>query len=279
MSRIEDQARYYKNLHLLDRSIIAAVHVENKEDEAFWNKQLQNVKAGHYYFITHSKNEKGSDTSGCEQCLRYREYVSRDFFICIDSDLRLLRGEEDMTPYKYIAQTHTYSWENHCCEALHLQKRFVDKDGGDDFDFVTFLTEFSNAVYKPLCMLVLCHSFELNKLWNVSEFNKCIPLQPSREDVADNGRAYIAKVRSLFEDAIKCLPLPGDFDIEGLSAENAYLHIQGHQLYQLVMHIGSVLTSGKRIRFRTDILDSAEQTSGYQEIDCVKSDLRTILAK
>ena len=52
MSRIEDQDNYYKNLHLRDRSIQAVVHVENKDDEAFWNFQIQSVLPGHYHFVS-----------------------------------------------------------------------------------------------------------------------------------------------------------------------------------------------------------------------------------
>ncbi len=50
MSSIEDQANYYKNLHLRDRSIVAAIHLEDSDDKPFWNTQLQNVRQGHYYF-------------------------------------------------------------------------------------------------------------------------------------------------------------------------------------------------------------------------------------
>lgn len=44
MSRIEDQANYYKNYHWRYRDTIAVIHVEDEDDKNFWLAQLKNVK-------------------------------------------------------------------------------------------------------------------------------------------------------------------------------------------------------------------------------------------
>lgn len=72
--------------------------------------------------------------------------------------------------------------------------------------------------------------------------------------------------------------MPEDYSIESLTPENAYLHIQGHKLYNLITHIGALLCSGKRVAFKSEILEKASQTSGYYEIDCVQSDINKILS-
>lgn len=277
MSRIEDQANYYKNIPLRDRAIKAVVHLEDKEDESFWKFQLQNSAPGQYHFIHYSKNDNQNDTTGCEQCLNYRPYVNNRFFICIDSDLRLLRNEDGLTADNFIAQTHTYSWENHYCEANYLQQRFSEKVKDSDFDFRIFLHNLSRIVYLPLLFLVEYKTPALNTVWNITKFNKCIPLQPARKELSDNGALYLQKIKRNFDNALSSFHLPGDFEIAGLSPDNAYLHIQGHQLYKLIMHIGSLLCRGQQIAFRSEILDNSLHTSGYDEIDCVQSDLRTIL--
>ena len=41
MNRIEEQARYYRNIPLRDRNIRAVVHLEDAEDILFWSNQLQ----------------------------------------------------------------------------------------------------------------------------------------------------------------------------------------------------------------------------------------------
>lgn len=279
MSRIEDQANYYKNIPLRDRSIKAVIHIEDNDDYDFWDNQLQNVLSGKYHFISQSKSNSGTDSKGCEQCLRYKSYLSKEFFICIDSDLRLLRHEQGLTPENFIAQTYAYSWENHYCECHYLQQRWITKIKESDFNFVTFLTEFSKIVYKPLLFLVYHQTPELNGIWNITRFNKCIPTQPSLKELANNGVFYLHKIKKLFEEAIYLysLQLPPDYFINGLTPKNAYLHIQGHQLYKLIRHIGTILCKGTGIKFTSEILNVSMHTHGYSEIDKVQSDLRIIL--
>ena len=255
----------------------AVVHLEDKEDEYFWDYQLQSVKPGRYRYLYYSKSDKGTDSRGCEQCLRFRPYLTDRFFICIDSDLRLLRGEQGLVAANHIAQTYTYSWENHLCEAAHLSERQYKAISDSDFDLQAFLYSFSKIVYKPLLYLIQYGAdSSTNQLWNVSKFNACIPLQPSRSDLADNGAGYLAKVKENFNKALATLPSEVK-TVEPLTEENAYLHMQGHQLYKLVMHIGSMLCSGTGIAFKTDVLDKGLHTNGYEEMESLQSDLQYIL--
>ena len=277
MNRIEEQARYYRNIPLRNRSIKAVVHLEDAEDKLFWSNQLQKAFPATYHFITYSKNDKGNDVHGCEQCLRYRPYLIKHFFICIDSDLRQLKGEAGLTANAHIAQTYAYSWENHFCEAEHLQRRFVESILDSDFDFRKFLQNLSAVVYKPLLYLVYySQSPGLNQQWNITKFNACLPLQPARNELQDNGSAYIEHVKQLFEDALQKIQQPVNMTNKHLDEANAYLHIQGHQLYKLVLHIGTILCHGTGIAFKTEILDKSIHTNGYLEIDNVQSDLRII---
>ena len=277
MNRIEKQARYFSNIPLRDRKFKAVIHLEDAEDKLFWSNQLQKAFPATYHFITYSKNEKGNDVHGCEQCLRYKPYLTKKFFICIDSDLRQLKGETGLTANNYIAQTYAYSWENHFCEAGHLQKRFVKKVPNSNFDFQVFLQKLSAVVYDPLLYLVhYSQSPVLNQQWNITKFNACLPLQPKREELADNGSAYIGHVKRLFEDALRNLQQPENMINEHFDEANAYLHIQGHQLYKLVLHIGTMLCRGTGVAFKKDVLDKSIHTNGYCEIDNVQSDLKII---
>ena len=277
MNRIEDQANYYKNYHLRYRDTVAVVHVENEDDKNFWRTELQNVKAGKYHFVTQSKSKGGADSKGCEQCLKYRPYINRQFFICIDSDLRLLRGEDGLSPENFIAQTYTYSWENHACEADCLEFRFREKVEDSDFSFMTFLKELSKIVYRPLLYLVYHKTSTLNVRWNVTKFNKCMPRQLKRVELEENGRVYLQRMRQLFKTELDSLSLPEGFSVEGITPENAYLHIQGHRLYDIVLCIGSLLCKGKNVKFKSEVLDIGFPTSGYAEIENVQHDLATIL--
>lgn len=147
-----------------------------------------------------------------------------------------------------------------------------------DFDIQAFLTSFSRIVYKPLLYLIRYGAdSHLNQLWNVSKFNACIPLQPKRTDLADNGKEYLKTVQSLFDTATGKLTEEPAQTNETLTPENAYLHIQGHQLYKLILHIGTLLCKGTGIAFRTDILDKGLHTTGYDEIEELQNDLKAIL--
>ena len=276
MDWIRKQARLYQNLARTMR-YQAVVHLEDKEDEYFWDYQLQSVKPGRYRYLYYSKSDKGTDSRGCEQCLRFRPYLTDRFFICIDSDLRLLRGEQGLVAANHIAQTYTYSWENHLCEAAHLNERKDKAIPDSDFDLQAFLHSFSKIVYKPLLYLIQYGAdSSTNQLWNVSKFNACILLQPSRSDLVDNAAGYLAKVKENFNKALATLPSEVK-TVELLTEENAYLHMQGHQLYKLVMHIGSILCGGTGIAFKTDVLDKCLHTNGYEEIESLQSDLQYIL--
>ncbi len=277
MSRIEDQARYYRNLPLRDRSIKAVVHLEDAQDKTFWNYQLQNAFPAKYLFLTYSKNENGNDTRGCEQCLRYIPYLTKRFFVCIDSDLRQLKGEM-YSADDFVAQTYTYSWENHFCEAVQLQKRFVALVPDAVFDFRIFLRNLSKVLYRPLLYLVhFNQSAETNKIWNITKFNDCLPLQPKRDELEDNGSMYIKRVSKMFDNALQGFESNEPSANKYVSEDNAYLHIQGHHIYKLVLHIGTLLCRGTDVAFRSDVLDKAMQTTGYEEIDNVRADLMQIL--
>ena len=279
MSNIEDQARYYNNLPLRYRNIKAVVHLEAKEDIPFWDYQLQNAYPSQYRYITYSKNNNVADARGCEQCLRYKPYLTKRFFICIDSDLRLLKGEEGLTAENRIAQTYTYSWENHLCEAEHLQHRYHTKVPNPGFDFSIFLKNLSVVLYLPLLYLVhYSQEPSLNQQWNISKFNTCLPLQPNRKELEDNGKPYIGKVKKLFADALKSLQPPANMTNENLKKEEAYLHIQGHQIYYLILHIGTLLCKGTGIAFKTDILHKTFPINGYSEIENLQTDLKQILS-
>ena len=278
MDRIYQQAQYFSNLPLRDRSIKAVVHLEDSDDVPFWSNQLRNIHPAKYRFLTYSKNGNGTDSRGCEQCLRDKPYLNKRFFICIDSDLRQLKGEQGLTANNNVAQTYAYSWENHFCEAEHLQERFTELVSDSDFDFKVFLHNLSVVVYRPLIYLVhYSRCSELNQQWNITKFNSCLPLQPKRDELEDNGKGYIGRVAELFDEKISGLQQPEEMTNEYIDEANAYLHIQGHQLYKLVLQIGSMLCKGKGVAFKTEILDKAVHTEGYNEIENVQLDLMQIL--
>lgn len=279
MNIYEEQARWFRNIPLADPRFRACIHIEDKEDEKFWDYHLQHIAPARYKFISHSKSLSGNETTGCEQCLNYRQYLSDKFFICIDSDLRLLLGEYELDAAHYIAQTYTYSWENHCCEAEHLQARLRGHipDIDNVFDFRVFFHELSKIMYEPLKLLVYYDSTDRD-VWNLSKFNACIPIQPRREQLEDNGRPLLNIIRNNSKTATDELSLPDGFTI-GIEESQTYPHIRGHHLYNLTLHIGTMLCRGKQVAFHSEVLNSNYPQDGYTEIINLNNDLEQIASK
>ena len=55
---IEARALDYSNVPLIDRRVVASVHLENSDDELFWDTLLQHNKPGKYNYIYESRVEK-----------------------------------------------------------------------------------------------------------------------------------------------------------------------------------------------------------------------------
>lgn len=287
---VRDLAENYANVCLIDRNVVASVHLEDKNDEAFWNTRLQKIKPGSYNFIYHSRVERDStkEASGCNQCLSFIGYFSEKFFACMDSDFRFLFKGKDYCLEHFIIQTNTYSWENHICEAHTLQKRFdtyLYKKDGIDFNFPSFLSKLSEIIYIPLLYLLYFSNINSAADWNLKKFNACIPSQFTSKDVSDNGCTFLNKTNDNFKKELLLLSVEErDFaEYKNTIAEksinqlNAYLHIQGHKIYGLIKMIGHFLQDKSGEPFSEACLVPDAHLEGYDEIDQVYDDLSKIL--
>ena len=282
----QEQARFFANVPLMQSGVVASVHLEDGDDKGFWNAMLQERHHGHYYFITHSRSPKGFDTKGCEQCLKYRPYLSKRFFICIDSDMRYLLQEPNLDASNYVCQTYTYSWENHYCESSALQRRFEKQcpDKAATFDFSIFLTELSKSLYKPLLLLLYCLKNDKPD-FNLRMFSACLPNQCKRVELADNGKSLIERITNNFDQHLNSpFAQSVDFEAEGsycktldVNEENAYLHVRGHNVFDLVAYIGDLLCRGTSVSFKNDVLMSELPPQDYWQIKKVASDIAEIV--
>lgn len=286
MDWIEKQAIMFRNYPLLHPQYRAVVHLEDKDDEMFWDAMLQYVAPGHYKYISYSKNNNGKDTRGCEQCLKYSPYLSSRFFICIDSDMRYVLGETDIDAKHYICQTYTYSWENHYCEAKSLQAKWKKSciDNGfvnDEFDIELFLQRLSQIMYRPLSVLIYLH--KCDDLKRYKQLLNCLPTQCKREELANNGKVLLARIEEKVNHLLESFE-----DLEfgdekrrlnelGIDETNAYLHIRGHNLFDLMKYIGLLLTKGLQVSFYKEILTNGIPTDTYWQKDKIEADIKEIL--
>lgn len=252
-----DRCRHFANAarrFALDAKMLrcrAAVHVENKDDIAFWGTVLKHFRPeDKFHFIAGSRNEYGRETCGVTQCLKYFDFLSPGFFICIDSDYRYLLRERKMDANHYVLQTYTYSFENHHCFADGLDGvcSRVTQLKNTVFDFSRFLTDFSTILYD----LFVWHLYFQNAepaLFSQCEFDTYIMLPRSKSYswVSDNGKRALDELRVRVWKRIHGLEhrYPhADLSVVrekyrelGLNANNVYFFVRGHNLYDLVLSV------------------------------------------
>ena len=283
MDWIRSQAMVYKNLPLLVPRYKSVVHLEDDEDKTFWDEQLQKHRPGKYFYVTYSKSNKGNETRGCDQCLKFKPYLDSHFFICIDSDLRYLMGEPDLDATHYVIQTYTYSFENHYCEKTSLQTSVAAKANGCGFDFTIFLQNLSNALYEPLLLLLFCKRTGDNTLTEKT-FRQVLKTQCTGDEMKNNGQEYVNYITSQFAPYLSGATTIG-FDLakesalykqKKLDASNAYLHVRGHNIYDLVSYIGKRCCNSLQKGFEKDVLANVAVCGTYWEYTELEKDLKSV---
>lgn len=230
----------------------AYVHVEGNIDVDFWKMIFQKFSPKlKLNFIWETRSPHSEKSSGVYHCLKYKNYLSNRFFICIDSDYRYLLHDEGINVSDFIFQTYTYSIENHLCYAAKLNA-IPEKCTGianTVFDFEIFLLSYSRAVYEAF----IWHLFFLKQgditSFSKEDFNRILSLNGMIGfNVNNNGEAIINELqtRCTTKTAQLKLSFP-EVDLQtekvyfaelGLNQENAYLYVRGHNLYDLILKIG-----------------------------------------
>lgn len=283
MDWIRSQAKVYKNLPLLVPQYRSVVHLEDDEDKFFWNEQLQKHRPGKYFYVTFSKSNKGNNTRGCVQCLKFKPYLDNNFFVCIDSDLRYLMGEPDIDATHFIIQTYTYSFENHYCVTNSLQASIAANAKGCGFNFAVFMQNLSNALYEPLLLLLFCKRTG-NTLLTEKVFRQILKNQCTSAEAQNDGAGYVQYINHSFEQFLKDgVALGFDAKAEGatyaargLDKDNAYLHVRGHNLFDLTVYIGNLYCRHMSVNFLNDVLKKVTISGHYWEYEEIEKDLKKI---
>ena len=230
----------------------AAVHVEAAQDQRFWDTFFHHFQPHRkFHFIAHSRTWSGAQAAGVTQCLSFKPYLSKDFFICIDSDYRYLMQENDINIRNFIFQTYTYSIENHYCAATGLDyicERTCEVTNSI-FNFELFLERYSETVYDLFLWYFIAHSTFAVKLdrW---EFYQIIGLRRNAPypEIQNNGEAELAVLREKVQHKLRFFEKEyPQTDIEpmrkrmiklGVQPDNVYFFIRGHNLFDSVVSVG-----------------------------------------
>lgn len=245
-------AQNYK-ASLLTTQYRAVVHLENKNDEVFWGKVLEEACPNDQFrFVSSTRTPSGNAGEGCGQCLVFKDFLDTKLVIGIDSDLRYLHQEVDVDAVHFILQTYTYSFENHLCFAdrLNLLSEKVCGLPNELFDFGQFLMAYSKEIY-PLFLLFLYDFRQLGEKMLNKDFFKLLSFPDIPDKLKNDGASVISELHDRVTAEIK--RLKGSYpDIDetaertkyaalGLCEDNAYLYVRGHNLYDLIVRIGESL--------------------------------------
>lgn len=282
--RVAARARYYSASRFLYKVDVVAM-VEDKEDIEFWRFAFNKAKTGFKVkFFPGENTYTREHHTGKSVCLKYKSELNRYFVICIDSDLDKFVRPEIFASSQYIFQTHTYSWENHYCNPEALN-RSSSECGCNAFDFSGFLKGYSKLVYPAIIRIVAgkCKGYQG---WHLDDLSSIVSLQVTRRGILENnGIALLNQIEVNIQFWISSQPVISDADIEetetlastiGLSPENAYLYMRGHNIYDLILRVGNALSDGNH-DFKVEVLGQSISFSGYPEIEKVVSDIQTSL--
>lgn len=227
----------------------ASIHVENKDDIIFWehilHKLLPNEK---FHFISGSRNEYGNETSGVTQCLKYFNYLSPSFIICIDSDYRYLTGVKKLKAKNFVLQTYTYSFENHHCFAGGLEDFCcrLTNIRSCPFNFNLFWKRYSNALYKLFIwhLYFISHDIDIfpqcdfNDYLNIVDYGSRHELVRRPEALLDElhrkADIRVAEFEKEFSN-ININKYRIQIESLGVNPNNLYLFLRGHNIYDLTI--------------------------------------------
>lgn len=115
----------------------------------------------------------------------------------------------------------------------------------------------SKVLYKPLLLLLFCLKNDKPD-FSMRMFSACLPNQCKRAELTGNSKLLIERIAKNFESHLNS-PFAQSVDLEdekvycqalGVNEQNAYLHVRGHNLFDLVSYIGDLLCRGTSISFR-----------------------------
>ena len=248
----------------------AAIHVEDKDDILFWSKIFNHFRPrDRFHFIAGSRNERGNETKGVTQCLKYLKFLGPKFFICIDSDYRYLLQEREMSIKHFVFQTYTYSFENHHCYGKGLNEicQRITTLPNTIFDFDRFIKAFSRIIYE----LFLWHLYFLvadPKRFPISEFNELITprWRGPHPDIRHNAQRLLQELQQRIRQKTNYLHrkyptadldmLKEKYENLGLVTENTYFFVRGHNVYDLIYSLHKEVCK--------KILRSARESSGKE---------------
>ncbi len=217
--------------------ISLAIFVEGKDDKAFWSFVFDRTKfKGKYKIFTYS-NFPTEGSSGKSTLEHFLPHTQPDFAICIDSDYDYLL-ENSVWQQPFVFQTYTYSIENYYCYVPSLKAVMnraanipLDTEGSSFEDI--FIEKFSKVIYE-LTIESLQEAINDGR----SEDARRKLGRHIRLTSGQNIDVLLSDLDTRIQNKIQHLIITNEFRQrllnKGLTPENAYLFVRGHDVFNSV---------------------------------------------
>lgn len=227
-------------------------YVESYDDIFFWRTVLSRFENKHLYFEVMLPSRQNL-TKGKKSVLMnlLSKRVGENMIACVDADYDyLLQGSTELSreicENPYIFQTYVYAIENYQCyaESLHNVCVAVTLNDHAIFDFVEYLSAYSEAIFPLFVWNVWLYRTNNYGKFTITEFNRVI--ETGNFNIGDPesniGRVRhkvgqkIKQLQRMFPSAKEAyLSVKDDLKRLGVTPRTTYLFIQGHHLFDNVV--------------------------------------------
>mgnify|MGYP002616628976 CR=1 FL=1 len=275
------------------RKIVA--YVESYDDVFFWRSVLGKFEDEKRYFdIMLPTRNQHLDRGKKAAISSMLKGVGRDMIACVDADYDYLRqgsteSSQQMLENPYIFHTYAYAIENLQCYAPSLHGVCVAVTLNDhmEFDFVDFLSQYSQAIFPLFIWSIWYYRTPRYAQFSITDFPQVIELGKVTPDNANDAlqrlRSKVAKkVQWLQRHNPKAkesyLALKDELKRLGVTPDTTYLYIQGHHLFDRVVMplMKNVCARLVREREREISLQSVHNTQYRNELSCYSSSISDI---
>ncbi len=234
-------------------------YVESYDDIFFWNQLLGEVEdevretAGKKVKFEVLLPNKESLCRGKKMAMSNR--LGPNMIACVDADYDYL--EQGSTPTSqmlctspFVFHTYVYAIENFQCYAPTLQRVCVMATLNDTelFDFQTYLEKYSTIIYRLLVWNVWAYKYGYHTHFSLTHFSDIVRMDrfnlsnpdKSLEFLRQRCNKKMSQLQHEFpqgHDTYK--PLMEEMAKLGVTPENAYLFMRGHDLFEHV--VGPIL--------------------------------------
>lgn len=273
-------------------------YVESYDDVFFWRTVLDKFETDELYFQimlpTRSRRLERGKKAVLMEFLGGK--VGRDMIACVDADYDyLIQGitptSRSVLSNPYVFHTYSYAIENLQCFApsLHAVCVAVTLNDHRIFDFEEFLRQYSQAIYPLFVWNIWYYRTSNYGRFTITDFLRVIETGNFRLHQADE---ILQRLRHKVGQKIKWLQrenpnarqsyqrVKDDLSRLGVTADNTYLYIQGHHLFNKVVVPMLENVCGRLVREREAEIDrqSVHTTQRRNELSCYSNSLEDVAA-